>query len=314
MELPPEAAGDSPGDLLVLTSYFNSEHFLSRRRNFEIFAESLRQRGVPLLTVECAFGGGAFDLAPAPSVAQVGSSSVLWQKERLLNLGLQRAPSSFTKVAWIDADVLFENPRCFSETSRLLDEYPVVQMFESVARLPREQYSYQETCTAWKSFGARTRAAPGSHFLGWFRHGHTGFAWAARREVFDGPGFFDLCMSGANDHLMAHAFMGDWYSNCIEEMIGLGSPIHSEYRAWGRKVFKRVDSGVGVTPGRALHLWHGDDKHRTYHKWSQEFKACKMQPKRDVRLNETGCWEWTGANPALESWSMGLFSCRNEDG
>ena len=40
----------------------------------------------------------------------------------------------------------------------------------------------------------------------WFDiHGHTGFAWGARREVLDQVPLFDRAIVGTADHIIAHA-------------------------------------------------------------------------------------------------------------
>jgi hypothetical protein len=47
-------------------------------------------------------------------------TNVLWQKERLLNLALQRLPEHCTKVVWLDADTFFTNPNWVRATRRLV--------------------------------------------------------------------------------------------------------------------------------------------------------------------------------------------------
>ncbi|MFX5494217.1 hypothetical protein ABTD62_20980, partial [Acinetobacter baumannii] len=82
----------------------------SRRRNYGLFMQGMREAGVPCLTVECAFGDAPFDLPPSLDVIQIRSETLLWQKERLLNLGASWLPASCRFVAWIDCDILFDNP------------------------------------------------------------------------------------------------------------------------------------------------------------------------------------------------------------
>jgi hypothetical protein len=301
-------------DLIVVTSYYNPESYATRKYNYELFAAHLKDIGVPLLTVECAFGDQTFQLTSSPYTIQIRSQSVLWQKERLLNIGIRSAPASYTKIAWLDADLLFEDCECFQQASDLLNEFPVVQPFETVTRLPRNQLLFTENCTSWIGFAARIHASPGCHLKGWFRHGHTGYAWAARREVFNSCGLFDKCVSGGSDHLMAHAFLGDWYSKCIDDLVGLGSPLHSSFRIWARAVHRSVLGRIGYVPGRVLHLWHGNEANRAYHKWSQEMKKCRLDPDLDLTDNADGCLEWTGRNKRIQHWSTALFPGRKEDG
>jgi hypothetical protein len=222
-------------------------------------------------------------------------------------------PQSVEKVAWIDADVLFENPSWPKEAARSLDDYAVVQLFESVVRLPRFDRTYKGKGEGWKGFGAAC-VSPGPERLGWRQHGHTGFAWAARRRVLDACGFFDLCLSGAGDHLMAHGFMGDWDSQCIEDLIGIGTPLYGKFRQWARIAAHESRKQVSFISGRALHLWHGATNDRRYNDRSRQLKALGFRPDVDLYLTSEGPWGWTGLNPALEAWAAKVFVERKEDG
>ena len=62
-------------DFWVITSYYNPCHYRSRRRNYDLFARALRRSGIPLLTVECAFGEEPYDLEESPETVRVRSQS-----------------------------------------------------------------------------------------------------------------------------------------------------------------------------------------------------------------------------------------------
>jgi hypothetical protein len=67
--------------------------------------------GAPLLVVELAFGEQPFRLGGIDGLLQLRSGDVIWQKEHLLNLGIARLlAEAWKKVAWLDADVVFESP------------------------------------------------------------------------------------------------------------------------------------------------------------------------------------------------------------
>jgi hypothetical protein len=77
-----------------------------------VFSEECRKSGAEFFTIECIFGEQqSFDLDPAPNVIQLRASSVLWQKERLINhLVGSFIPDSYSKIAWADCDLIFEKP------------------------------------------------------------------------------------------------------------------------------------------------------------------------------------------------------------
>ena len=122
-------------DLWCVTAYFNPQHYQTRRANYEWFADPIRAAGIPLLTVECAFGDDPFELPAGPDLLQVRAPHTLWQKERLINLGVASLPARAVKVAWLDGDICFANPDWAAQTAALLDQFPVVQPFTHATRL-----------------------------------------------------------------------------------------------------------------------------------------------------------------------------------
>ena len=119
---------------------------------------------------------------------QFRSRDVLWQKERLLNLTIDRVPDRYTKIAWIDADMLFDNARWAVEASDRLDEFPVIQLFSHAIRLRPNETSYFGGGERYRSFGFTRAALPALSRLRYLIHGHTGFAWAADRQLLSGLG------------------------------------------------------------------------------------------------------------------------------
>lgn len=230
----------------VVTCYFNAFGYISRRQNYDFFTARLRQQGVPLYTIEAIFPGQRSALAGYKNVTTVECESVLWQKESLLNLLIRSLPEKIQGVVWCDADVCFENPAWFRRTARLLNRYPVVHPYASAVRLPRGVRRYRRSAEHYDSFGCVYAAAPQRLLRGDFAaHGHTGFAWAARRSVLEVHGLYDAMIAGSGDHVMAHAFAGDFDSACIHRMLG-GNRKHIEhFTAWARRIYPLVRARIG---------------------------------------------------------------------
>jgi len=148
----------------------------------------------------------------------------------------------------------------------------------------------------------------------YFVHGHTGFAWAARREVLDYCGLYDACLTGSGDHLMAHAFAGALNSPCIPAMIGSGHKYEAHFRQWAEKLDNLVKGSLGCVDGRVLHLWHGEKFDRQYRQRNQEFKTFDFDPDRDIRRDGNGLWEWREAPATMRTWANEMFISRNEEG
>lgn len=311
----PAGIYDSADDLWIVTSYFNPVGYRSRRRNYDAFLAPIVAGGLHVLTIECAFGDDAFTLPSSPHVVRVRSRHIMWQKERLLNLIISRLPSACTKVAWVDCDTLFTNPAWAVTTAHLLDQFPVVQLYETALLLPQERTASGENAHSRCGFAAAQANDPESLRSGDYRrHGETGLAWAARRSVLEPDGLYDACIVGGGDHVMAHAMCGDWDSLCIDRLIGLATPQADHLRRWGEQFSQRVQPAVGHVPGAAVHLWHGERVDRRYVARHRELAAFGFDPQDDLRIGASGCWEWASDKPQMHAWAAAYFAGRQEDG
>jgi hypothetical protein len=303
-----------PTDLGIVTSYFNPCGFRTRAENFARFVEPIRAAGIPLVIVEACFDGQGPTLDPSHSSLKVAARDLMWQKERLLDLGSAWLPGHCTKVAWLDADVLFEDDDWAVATSERLETAVVVQPFAEAVRLSRGAVLPAEGDDVFESFGAVYVNRPEVIKLGRYEwHGHTGFAWAAHRDVVARHGLYDACIAGSADHVMAHAFTGDWESPCVTRNLGRGGRHLAHFRRWCRRVDEEVQARLSFTPGRLFHLWHGTMENRRYSERNRELQALAFDPETDIRISSTGCWEWASEKPDLHAWSRRYFAERRED-
>lgn len=305
-----------PADLGVVTSYFNPCGFRGRAENFERFAEPIRAAGIPFVVVEATFGSDGATLPAAHESLRVQARDVMWQKERLLDLGTGWLPAHCTKVAWLDADVIFEDDDWAVATSELLETAMVVQPFASAVRLSRGALEPHEGDDVFESFASVFVNRPEELLHGKYDlHGHTGFAWAARRDLVARHGLYDACIGGSADHVMAHAFAGDSESSrCITRMLGTGGRHLAHFRRWNRRLQGEM-RGTRLTfaPGRLLHLWHGTIENRRYAQRNKELRELAFDPNEDIRISDTGCWEWASDRPQLHTWARRYFTERKED-
>jgi hypothetical protein len=314
MLLKPAERYEAAPDLALITCFFNPSGFTSKWRNYERFLAPIRAGGLPLFTIECAFADRAFELPAADGHMQVRSGSIMFQKERLLNLVIERLPSEFTKVAWVDADILFTDAAWAVSTSRALDEHAIVQPYETAYRLPAGQERYAGEGQVCRGFAACYSDDRGAHAKGDFnKHGDTGFAWAARRELLAKHGLYDAMIVGSGDHVMAHAALGDFTSQCMRVTAGVNNPYAADIRAWGRRFHDDVKGAMGFVSGDLLHLWHGTTANRRYVDRTKQLVALGYDPKTDIRVGDSGTWEWASDKPALHAFVIDYFNGRRED-
>lgn len=303
----------STRDLWVITTYYNPCQYKTRRKNYDIFERSMLEAGIPLVTVECSFDG-SYELPESQHVLQVASDSVLWQKERLLNLAASWLPPWVRYVAWIDCDVLFENERWAVDAVELLKKHQVVQLFETANRLDKHGKDTSPPDLS-KSFSSVTAKDP-CCALGHQRydmHGHTGYAWAMRRELFDEVGLYEHAVSGSADHFMAHAIYND-YGFCIENALKRDEKQIKHLKEWGEAFYARVQGNLGTVPGQLKHLWHGELAERRYFLRMHEITDLGFDPYVDVDAAPGRPLAWKTNKPKLHQYFVDYFKSRREDG
>uniref|UniRef100_UPI003BEEF62C hypothetical protein n=1 Tax=Burkholderia arboris TaxID=488730 RepID=UPI003BEEF62C len=301
--------------LIVLTTYFNPCRYRTRRVNYDLFIDDLARRRVPCLTVECAFGDDEFELPERLDVVRVRASSLMWQKERLLNLAASWLPSTCRYVAWIDCDVLFQSDRWADDTVKVLERFPIAQLFETCVRQSAAGTVDEPPDTA-ESFAAVMRRSPASLEAGRYDvHGHTGYAWAMRRDMFDDVGLYEHAISGSADHFMAHAIYGH-YGFCIENALKHDRGQIDHLKVWGRRFHDRVRGRLGVVPGAIRHLWHGDAADRRYFQRMHEITDLGFDPWLDLHARPGAPLEWRRPldKPGLTGYFGQYFQSRREDG
>ena len=127
--------------LWAATAYFNPQGYRCRLANYREFRSRL---DVPLLAVELGFNG-CFELdhRDADVLVQIDEGDVLWQKERLLNVGLAHLPGDCEAVLSIDCDVLFLSPGWLAGALNLLERYAVVQPYSALSSARPHQADLQ---------------------------------------------------------------------------------------------------------------------------------------------------------------------------
>ncbi len=228
----------------------------------------------------------------------------------MLNLALKKVPSSCKKVAWLDCDILFKNSNWTIDASKLLDNYPVIQLFEDVIRLPKDLSVNSSTTQYWKSFANIYVRHPNILLIGTFtEHEHTGFAWAMKREILIKYKLYDACIAGSGDHLMAHSFCGDWDSPHVLNLVR-SRPHLIHFQKWSEKIYQDIRARMYYVSGTILHLWHGEMENRNYFTRNKEFSYFEFDPKRDIKFGANGLWEWSSYKPKLHNWAKSYFNFR----
>jgi len=202
-------------DLWAITSYFNPVRYARKLENYRAFH---RRLNVPLVAVELFYGSKPeLTESDADVLIQIPGRDVLWQKERLLSIALRSVPDHCHKVAWLDCDLLFDASGWHESAARLLDDFPLVQIFREVADLPMDVAPEDPDFSraGEPSFSFAHKLSTNGNPFDEMRPGPeqevrfgTGLGWAFRRAIIEQHDFYSAGVLGGNDVAMACAAVG----------------------------------------------------------------------------------------------------------
>lgn len=298
---------------------FNPARCRVRARNFRVFRANL---AIPLVAVELTFDG-AFELdgSDAEVLVRVRDGGVMWQKERLINLGLSRLPPDCETVAILDADVMFTDPGWAGHAVAALERVPAVQLFRDVhhvrADRPARESGVLEqdgqtavACLLDTGVGPESLLGPQP---GTGRgDASPGFAWAFRRDLIERHGLFDANIAGGGDTAMACASTGAF--DAAERRHRMTAEHRAHYRRWAIPWSRDVDGRIGYVDQRLLHLWHGDLGRRKAAQRHRILADHAFDPSRDIKPGSGGAWQWSSEKHGLHRAMHRYFLERNEDG
>ncbi len=295
-----------PGSFWGITTFFNPAKYKNKIENYQKFRESSKKQGLNLLCVELAFNNEPFELTKgdAEILIQVRSNSVMWQKERLLNIGLKKLPEDCDKVAWIDCDLIFKNDNWIEETCKLLEKYKVVQLFSYIAYLDKD-YS-EDRYNRIRFSGAYIIANLQNPD---FFFGVPCGALAARKEIFDKYSFFDKSILGSNDSVMFQSF----YGKNLYLKDKFTRQLRKELNGYVKDIFSIINGSFFYLNNIVLHLWHGDYLNRKYETREEIYHKYNFDPEKDLNINKDGCFEWASDKKELHKEVENYFLERKEE-
>jgi hypothetical protein len=336
-ELRERHPGLSIEDMAVVTCFFNPCGYRSRMENYRRFRDGLATSGLPVLTVELAVGDDPFLLgAEAGEVLRLRSPEPMWQKERLLNLGIRRLlAEGFQKIVWLDADVVFEDPGHWPwHVAAELERSAACQTFGQVlveqdggrTLLPgvaAVRYHRETGSALFQDRRGPSLSRPFGYPLG-----YSGFGWAARAEVLQQVELYDRAIVGGGDKLIyaAGLDLGDGWRDRVTKLIdsAMGpcpdcghvnrSPAYvADYLAWAERWHRAVGGRIGWIDHTVRSLYHGDRRHRQYMLRRDILLRHELDPATDLAEGPEGCWRWASNKPDLHLEVQNYFFERRED-
>jgi len=287
--------------LAVITTFYNPKKYVNIRYNYLKFSEKIKEKA-DLFPIELSFDGDFF--IDDENVIQIkgDKKNILWQKEVLLNLVLDKIPKEYTNIAWVDCDIIFENENWIEECNDKLNDYKVVQLYEWAKRLgPNSEVEMN-------SRGIISRIHEIDKVDINLSKGIPGFAWAIRREVIDEIKFLETQIIGGGDALMFYSFFGIKRGFQSEQM---NEKWFKKFSDWSDKAFENVDRSVGFVSGKITHLYHGSKTNRNYNERYDILNKYEFDPLMDLSKDKNGLWKLK--NKQISKELEKYFGDRNED-
>jgi len=295
----------TPKMLHVVAAISNPLRWESRVRLYKNFEQHMLDTGVSLTVVDCAHGERGPSLPsvdPRVNHVCVRAETLAWNKENLMNIGIQRLPHDAKYVAWVDADIEFRNKQWATETIHALQHYKVVQPWSYAIDLgPKNEPMVSKGVQVQKSFCHMWRELghiPKNAGMNGYPYPHPGYAWATTIDQINAwGGLIEASGLGAGDHQMAMSFVGE-IKNSIHGQTCEG--YQNFIKTWGQRAHASVQGRIGPVEGIIEHFFHGDKSKRRYNERWQILIEHKFDPNTDLKKNRWGVIELAGNKPEME--------------
>lgn len=247
-------------NFVVITSYFNPQRSKNRYQNFLKFSQHMADLKIPLYVIE----GHHYKDRPqltkkdCQNLHTFKYYDILWQKERLLNILVDKLPPEVDCFGWFDADIIFSCDNLKEKCEETLRYYPVMQPWSTCHFLDKDGNTLQDFYSmSSKNFLREDKIVEQ-------KREHPGFAWCIRRDEFVKMGnFYDIMICGNGDTFMAMAFFNHLnYPFMQQEKINL--PTSQHFIRWWKQCSKVINSQVGFLDIEINHLYHGTRQNRRY--------------------------------------------------
>jgi hypothetical protein len=266
------------------------------------------EKDVILYVVELAYGKQRFLVTDPknPRHLQIRTQVPLWHKENMINVGVTRLlPANWKAMAWIDADVEFENTSWASDTLKVLNgSKDIVQLFSHCLDMKLDK----STSRVFSSFGYQYSKKSPYYGVGpdfW----HPGYAWACSRKAYEKMGgLFDKGILGSGDHVMSFAMIGHANKSANERYSDAYKQSAIDFQD------RVVNLRLGYIPGVIRHHYHGSKKNRQYSERWEILIRYNYDPDIHLDYNKDGIIVPSKHFPeGLKTDIFTYFAERNED-
>ena len=273
----------------------------------QFFQRMEQEKDVILYIVELVYGDQEFAVTTKGNKRhlQLRGETPLWHKENMINLGIKYLlPSNWKAVAWVDADVEFDNPYWATYALRVLNSgKDFVQLFTNVFDMDNEQQILNIFTGFGYQYSKNFKKGKGLNY--W----HPGFAWACTRKAYEQiGGIIEEGILGSGDNITCHSFIKQAPQRLKKGMT-------NEYMDFVKDKQDKFDGlNLGYIPGTIRHFYHGKKENRNYYGREDILIRHKYDPNTFITRDAKGLIIPTETCPKeLLKDIIDYFEERNED-
>lgn len=252
-------------DICIAMCYFNPLKYHKPLENIQIIQKEFDKYSIPYYTVELIYPN---QYPVIKNAHVVRSNSVLFSKENLWNIAEKIIPSKFTKIIFMDSDIVCSDSNWINNTRKLLETNYLVHNMD---------YSYRDidSITEQKDIDINAlkysfiKAIKNNEQIELLIH-HTGYCTAIDREFFHKlGGIFDHGITGHGDTLFWASFIDNYDppSDCQKFLMGPRcSLIRKNWNEYKKNALSVSSlNKISYLPdANILHLKHGAKENRKY--------------------------------------------------
>lgn len=264
--------------ICFISSFYNPADFQKPIKNCERFLSETIGNTIPsndfyfcqVISKECKF------IKKVPNnYLELHSESVLWHKERCLNLLIKKFSlyDKYKYICWLDTDIIFDKPVIIPDNF----DYDVFQPYLTSIRQSDSSGISSKKFTCWANN----------------RDGDKGLSWGIKSSLLKKiGGFFDFGIVGGSDTFFVNRMSGITFS--------IGCP---EFDKELDKYFKNnhiSSDKIGYLNNTVTHLYHGSRENRAYWKRMEILKNRKFSPLDDMIVEKSGLYRLRNKDFELE--------------
>jgi hypothetical protein len=237
-------------DICVCMALFNTRLHIRPHQNYLMIRDQLKQANIPVFTIEL------YTNTHGPLIKDaihVKANTCLFRKENLFRILETKIPKQYTKLVFMDTDVIFTNLNWINDMSALMDTHDIVHGYTHAKWL---DISYTKVIREARSFVHSSKD---------IQQTHGGFVWGMTRKFYTDVGFYDNAIIGGGDTVFSNVLA----KTAVPKFMDVG------FFKQDIELYSRVLHGlypylkITCLPNTIYHLYHGSRENRKYvERWS----------------------------------------------